>query len=314
LPFPQAAAIPCCRSKYSRREILAASTAFFFSGRLFAQSSSSTREPVIDIHQHIVYNDRTAEQLIAHQRTMGVSTSVLMPTGDRGAGHPGGSGDHEAVLELCRSHPGEFVFFANEISDRAEAPKIIERQLRRGAIGIGEQKFRVDCDSPHIERIAEVARSFGVPVLMHFEHGRYNRHIERFHRILEKYPTVSFIGHAQAWWGNIDKNHDQTKSYPRGSVTPGGITDRYLSDYSNCYADLSAGSGYNAITRDEDRYREFIVRHQDKLVYGSDCSESTGRRPECVGANILAAIRRLAPNKTIERKIVYENPKRLLKL
>ena len=208
---------------------------------------------MIDIHQHIVYNDRTVEQLIAHQRTMGVTTTVLLPTGDRGEGHPGGSGDHEAVLELCRTHPGEFVFFANEISDHAEAPKIIERQLRRGAIGIGEQKFRVDCDSPHIERIAEVARSFGVPVLMHFEHGRYNRHIERFHLMLERFPTVNFIGHAQAWWGNIHKNHEQTNNYPRGSVTPGGITDRYLSDYSNCFADLSAGSGYNAITRDEDK-------------------------------------------------------------
>jgi predicted TIM-barrel fold metal-dependent hydrolase len=125
---------------------------------------------------------------------------------------------------------------------------------------------------------------------------------------------VNFIGHAQAWWGNIHKNHDQTDNYPRGLVTPGGITDRYLSDYPNCYADLSAGSGYNAITRDEDRYREFIVRHQNKLVYGSDCSEATGRRPECVGANILAAIRRLTPNKAIERKILYENAKRLLKL
>jgi hypothetical protein len=162
MPLSEIAALTRVQSEYSRREFLVASTALVFLGRPLAQSSSATREPVIDIHQHIVYNDRTVEQLIAHQRTMGVTTSVLMPTGDRGEGHPGGSGDHEAVLELCRTHPGEFVFFANEISDRAEAPKIIERQLRRGAIGIGEQKFRVDCDSPHIERIAEVARSFGV--------------------------------------------------------------------------------------------------------------------------------------------------------
>jgi predicted TIM-barrel fold metal-dependent hydrolase len=314
MPLPETAPMPRGRIEYSRREFLAVSTAPVFSGRLLGQSNSQAREPVIDIHQHIVYNDRTVQQLIAHQRTMGVTTSVLLPTGDRGEGHPGGSGDHEAVLELCRTHPGEFVFFANEISDHAEAPRIIERQLRRGAIGIGEQKFRVDCDSPDIERIAAVARSFDVPVLLHFQHGVYNRHIERFHRILEKFPTVNFIGHAQAWWGNIHKNHDQTDNYPRGLVTPGGITDRYLSDYPNCYADLSAGSGYNAITRDEDRYREFIVRHQNKLVYGSDCSEATGRRPECVGANILAAIRRLTPNKAIERKILYENAKRLLKL
>ena len=306
--------LPRGPTEYSRRELLAASIALLFSERQLAQSSSSTAESVIDIHQHIVYNDRTVEQLITHQRTMGVTTTVLMPTGDRGEGHPGGSGDHEAVLELCRTHPGEFVFFANEITDHAEAPKIIERQLRRGAIGIGEQKFRVDCDSPAITRIAEVARSFNAPVLMHFQHGLYNRHIERFHRVLERFPTVNFIGHAQAWWGSIHKNNEPTNNYPRGFVTPGGITDRYLSDYPNCYADLSAGSGYNAITRDEDHFRQFIIRHQDKLVYGSDCNEATGRRPECVGANILAAIRRLTPTKAIERKILYENAKRLLKL
>ena len=57
-------------------------------------------------------------------------------------------------------------------------------------------------------------------------------------------------------------------------------------------AKLKRQSQINAITRDEDHYLEFIIRHQNKLVYGSDCSEATGRRPECVGANILAAIRR----------------------
>ncbi len=31
--------------------------------------------------------------------------------------------------------------------------------------------------------------------------------------------------------------------YPKGPVTPGGLTDRYLSDYPNLYGDLSAGSG-----------------------------------------------------------------------
>ena len=66
--------------------------------------------------------------------------------------------------------------------------------------------------------------------------------------------------------------------------------------------------------RDEEHYRGFIQRHQDKLMYGSDCSEATGRAPICFAARTLEAIRRLAPSKAVERKILYGNAKKLLKL
>jgi len=57
-------------------------------------------------------------------------------------------------------------------------------------------------------------------------------------------------------------------------VTTGGLTDRLLADYPNMYGDLSAGSGLNALTRDEVHAREFLARHQDKLLYGSDWPNS----------------------------------------
>ena len=108
-----------------------------------------------------------------------------------------------------------------------------------------------------MQLVADIARDHRVPVLMHFQHDTYNLAFERFHRMLEKYPGVNFIGHAQTWWGNIDKNHQQAVMYPKGPVTPGGITDRLLSDYPNMYGDLSAGSGLNALLRDEDHARSF---------------------------------------------------------
>ena len=89
-----------------------------------------------------------------------------------------------------------------------------------------------------------------MPVLMHWQFGMYNHGFDRFFRVLEKFPDVNFVGHAQTWWGNIDQNHmDQAVMYPKGPVTRGGLTDRYLSDYANMYGDLSAGSGLNALTR-----------------------------------------------------------------
>ena len=80
------------------------------------------------------------------------------------------------------------------------------------------------------------------------------------------------------------------------------------------YGDLSAGSGLNALTRDEDFTRDFLTRHQDKLVYGSDCSDRDGGGPKCIGAQTIAAIRRLAASKDIERKLLYENAKKLFRL
>ena len=68
-------------------------------------------------------------------------------------------------------------------------------------------------------------------LLLHslFNLETYNLGFERFHRMLARFPKVDFIGHAQTWWGNIDKNHQQAVMYPKGPVTPGGITDRLLS-------------------------------------------------------------------------------------
>jgi uncharacterized protein len=218
------------------------------------------------------------------------------------------------VVKLARLYPEQFVFFANEITDMPGAREEIEKYLKMGAIGIGEQKFRVELDSKHSEMTAELAQQYNVPILMHLMEGVYNRGIERFHKVLEKYPKVNFIGHAQTWWGNIDKKHDQKALYPKTKVTRGGITDQLLSAYPNIYGDLSAGSGLNAFTRDEEHMRGFLERHQDKLLFGSDCEDVFGEGPKCQGAQIIAMIRKLSPSKEVERKILYGNAKRLLKL
>jgi len=102
--------------------------------------------------------------------------------------------------------------------------------------------------------------------------------------------------------------------YPKGPVTPGGITDRLLADYPNMYGDLSAGSGLNALLRDEDHARDFLKRHQNKLLYGSDCSDSEGGGAKCSGSQQLAAVRRLAPDQQALRKMLYGNAARLLKM
>ena len=317
--------------KYSRRKFLEKSalagvgTAISVSLAPSVLGKSVGNEPIIDIHQHSNYGGRTEKQLIDHQRAMGITTTILLPSGRpafTAATHEGASnglGGETDGTEICyrlaQKYPGEFTFGANDVPDVPGAVSEIEKYLNLGAKIIGESKFGVECDSPEMQNIYRLAQEYDVPVLMHWQHGRYNHGFERFHKMLEKYPGVNFIGHAQTWWANIDKNHtDQTKMYPKTKVTPGGLTDRYLSDYPNMYADMSAGSGLNSLLRDEDHARGFIERHQDKLLYGSDCNDSVGYGDKCQGSQTIAAIRRLSPSKEIERKLLYENSKKLFRI
>jgi predicted TIM-barrel fold metal-dependent hydrolase len=267
---------------------------------------------IIDIHQHTDYTGRPDDVLIAHQRTMGISKTILLPAG-RWFGLEAGATGNDRCLEVVKAHPGQYTFFANEVPYIDEFRPTVEKYLKLGAIGIGEQKFFVDCDSKVMDLIAAVAANYDVPVLLHFQHEKYNVNLDRFHKVLERHPKVNFIGHAQTWWGNIDKNHEPPMMYPRTKVTPGGITDRLLADYSNMYGDLSAGSGNNALLRDEDHAREFLRRHQDKLLYGSDCNDHDGRGEKCIGARQIAAIRRLA-DAGVQRKIFSGNARKIMRL
>lgn len=298
----------------SRRKFLASAGLLAVgAGCATAPRRSIVAEPVIDVHQHTNYAGRTDAELLAHQRRMGVTTTILLPAG-RHYGLDAQCGGNDSCFNLAQKHQGEFYTFANELPYLKEAPSVIKKFLGKGALGIGEQKFRVLADSHWLGLIASIAKEYKVPVLLHFQDTDYNMELQRFHKILEKYPQVNFIGHAQTWWGHIDKNHDWRVMYPKGPVTRGGITDRLLADYPNMFGDLSAGSGLNALTRDEEHTRGFLQRHQDKLVYGSDCDDKDGFGPKCQGAQTLATVRRLVPNKEVERKILYENARALLNL
>jgi predicted TIM-barrel fold metal-dependent hydrolase len=293
--------------------------------RGYPAAAQPSAEPIIDIHQHLGYSSRPHEALLAHQRAIGATTTILLPAG-RAAARPSTHGGvanglqaqalgNEECYQFARAHRDAFLFGANDVPDLADATREIERYLKRGAKVIGEQKFGVECDSPEMQKIYTLAGEYDVPVLMHWQFKMYNYGFERFHRMLEKFPRVKFIGHAQMWWANINRDHTEPSvSYPKGQVTAGGLTDRYLSDYPNVYGDLSAGSGLNALTRDENFTRDFLTRHRDKLVFGSDCSCHDGGGPKCLGSQIIGAIRRLAGDRLTERKLFYENAKTIFRL
>ncbi|MEO6033889.1 MAG: amidohydrolase family protein [Verrucomicrobiota bacterium] len=316
---------------FSRREFLAGAGVLLAGITLdlpAADPADRIPEAIIDIHQHTNYGGRADDQLFAHQRAMGVTATILLPAGRptlSASTHDGASNGlqanctgNEACQKFAHRHPGEFSFGANEVPDLPDAAPEIEKYLRLGAVLIGESKFGVECDSPEMQKIYALAQQHGVPVLMHWQFKMYNYGFERFYKMLEKFPKVNFIGHAQTWWASIDKDYkDHLEGdglFPKQKVVAGGLTDRYLSDYPNMFGDLSAGSGLNAFLRDENHMRNFLERHQDKLMFGSDCLDTIGRGLGCQGAQTITAVRRVAPSKKIERKLLYENAKKLFRL
>ena len=217
---------------------------------------------------------------------------------------------------LAKKYPAEFVPFTIADPRKKDCGRTLRRYLDAGARGIGEMEFPVECDSPGMMTVYEVAQEYRVPVLIHFEHGAANMGFERFFRMAAKYPNAVLIGHAQTWWGNIDLHHNQEQIWPEpdGPVTPGGITEKLLTDYPNVFADLSAASGLNALTRDRGYAREFLVRYQDKLLFGTDCLHHGQAGPECWGRRTLAELSKLASSQEILKKILWSNARHLLRL
>lgn len=147
----------------------------------------------------------------------------------------------------------------------------------------GELKLRVRYDNPDVLRMFRFCGEHGLPVTVHidyaFETGQtyprpnwwYGGGIEALETALEACPDTIFIGHAPGFWSHI--SHDGqalTESYPTGPVVPGGKVQSLLDRYLNLYADLSANSARNALRRDMDHARRFVLAHQDRLLYARD--------------------------------------------
>ncbi|PYV17675.1 MAG: hypothetical protein DMG21_07630 [Acidobacteria bacterium] len=197
---------------FARRKFLKTLTAIS-AGSLVGRAEAP--EPLVDMHQHMHYEGRTDDQLLAHQAANHVTQTVLLP----GEGWMlTVVGDNASCAAFEARYPQSFRRFA--CSDPAESRTVdlLTGNIHRGAIGIGELKFHVAVDSPEMHRVYKLAEELRVPVLMHFEYETYNTGLERFARILKAYPKVNLIGHAQTWWGNISSELNHLDLYPRGRI------------------------------------------------------------------------------------------------
>lgn len=278
--------------------------------------------PVLDFHHH--YRN-PIETNLTHMSGAGITRSLLL-TDTR---------LDEDAAALMALEPDRFArFTSTDVAPPQDLDQALERlrtAIFAGAAGLGEMKSNVDLDGTEMRAVYGVAHVTGKPVLMHFQEvtqhlskGTFNRGYHRFGKVLTEWSDLDFIGHADNFWANISKDVPLDKAYPTGPVVPGGLTDEYLTRYPNLYGDLSATSGRNALARDPEFARDFLDRHQDKLLFGSDCFCADGHGKgqtnplpliagKCVARETLTALQELTTPEVF-RKITWENGNRLLRL
>src|SRR5262245_7048010 len=111
-------------SNLSRRAFTAAACAAA-AGCVLSPTSQAAAQ-IIDIHQHTHYSGRSDEELIAHQRKMGITKTVLLPAGSK-YGLEADAWGNDSVVALAKKYPREFFFFANELPDIPETRPVIEK-------------------------------------------------------------------------------------------------------------------------------------------------------------------------------------------
>jgi uncharacterized protein len=151
---------------------------------------------------------------------------------------------------------------------------ILKKYIDAGAKGFGEHKPGVPFDHPRSMLIYAACAELKLPLLFHIDNERNldKPGLPGLEHALKEHPGCNFIGHGPGWWASISGDATQASlgGYPKSKVAPGGAIDALIDKYPNLYGDLSAGSGAGAISRDLDFGREFLIRRQDRIMFGTD--------------------------------------------
>jgi predicted TIM-barrel fold metal-dependent hydrolase len=304
----------------NRREFLETVAAAVALPALARDDAQEWGAPVFDLHFHL--RPQPAANL-AHLDGAGIAKANLLTRGRV----------LDQVKALETAAPGRFTWFTSSDVTRPEAEEALTQAVKSGARGFGEMKFHVAADGPELRRMYARAADLRVPILIHFQEVDHfpnegtwaTGYAKTFESILKAYPKTTFIGHADAFWANVSADYRNDAVYPAGPVKRGGVTDKWLGDYPNLFGDMSAVSGNNAMTRDAAFTADFLKRHQNKLLFGSDCSCRDGRGAgysnpaaprmtgKCVARETLSVIKRSTSSEVFQ-KIVWGNVHGLLRM
>ena len=248
----------------------------------------------VDIHVHT--NARPAplrpggkmtygspEYLMGRYDALGIEAAVILPTSNPECATQIQSA--EEALDIAARYPGRWIPFCNidprmgANSPTADLGRLLQYYRSAGCKGCGEVCANLPFDDPLMENLFRACEAQGMPLTFHIAdrlggyYGIYDDPgLPRLETALQQFPGLVFLAHSQAFWAEIGPlpADASRQSYPEGPVESGGRVVELMRQYPGLHGDLSAGSGYNALHRDEAFGVRFLEEFQDRLYFGTD--------------------------------------------
>lgn len=279
---------------------------------------------MIDIHTHIgkiLYGKKTltSTKLIRFMDKQGIEKAVVLPIENPEETH--WYSTTFEVIKSCKRYPDRLIPFCNIDPRRGKNSEeedlflcLIEEYVEKGCKGFGEILANLKVNDLRLKNIYQCCAKFKIPVLLHFQSSTIGVYDEvgfpYLEEVLKEFPDTIFIAHGPGFWAEISKNVtiEDKNSYPAGSIETPGKIDYLLEKYSNLYADISAGSGYNALIRDQEYSKKFLEKHSHQILFGTDYLFYKQEIP------IIEFIKNLGLTKESFELITYQNARRILNI
>ena len=263
--------------------------------------------------------EETVEMMDAHGIDMAVALAGASPETRTFFTTP------DEVLTICARYPKRLIPFMNVDprmvgnSPDSDFGPLLRVYKDAGAKGVGEYYPNMPFDDPMNMNVFKHVEASGLPLTFHIApriggcYGLYDDlGLPRLETVLKTFPDLKLLGHSQPFWAEISDLTEETRNtYPKGPVTPGRLVE-LMRRYPNLYGDLSAGSGFNAISRDPEFGYAFLEEFQDRLLFGTDIAYLGQELP------IVPWFRKLADEELVSEealaKIRWRNADRVLGL
>lgn len=286
---------------------------------------------IIDVHNHPFWYGYNTKKFLEDMDKNGIDKTVLLtwisPDDEYdpkynsvlpNVGEFEGPVSLNSVLKMVEQAPDRFIpAYCPDPRKADSIDKLLYAVDTYGVKLCGELKLRMCYDNPDAVRMFRFCGEKGLPVLVHLDdewpvYEKYPRPnywygggIEALERLIKKCPKTKIIGHAPGFWAYISGESDEfIPPYQEGKVKPNGKLVSLMRKYPNLYCDMSAGSGWRALSRDVDFTVDFLTEFQDRVCFGRDCFEVWH----------LDLMKSLPLDESIKNKIYHKNAKELLNL
>ncbi len=294
----------------------------------------------IDIHIHIamisdltwgpdMQGPPTPEQFIEMYDEVGIDKGVMLPLVIPECNFLTQS--NEDILMIAEKYPDRFIPFCNidprlmRNSPDVDLSFAINHYKDKGCKGIGEMTANLWWDDPRVTNLCDHAEKCDMPLLFHVAAQEGNTYglidsfgLPRLEEQVKTHPGLTFLAHSNPWWSYVsgDVTEETWGGYPKGPVVEGGRVVELMSKYPNIYGDLSAGSGYNAVSRDPDWGYWFFDEFQDQLCFATDVCQPSNRDNTLINLkNFMEdALAKGKISQEVFDKISHKNAERVLKL